>query len=87
MTSQAASASAARAVAFGRAERHSRRVRRLKVVLPFLALGLAAVFAGIYLVNRPAPVEVASVEDQAFSEGKLVMSNPKLEGFTRDGRP
>ncbi|MER2536639.1 MAG: LPS export ABC transporter periplasmic protein LptC [Rhizobiaceae bacterium] len=87
VTSQAASASAARAVAFGRAERHSRRVRRLKVILPFLAVGLAALFAGIYLVNRPAPVEVASVEDQAFSEGKLVMSNPKLEGFTRDGRP
>lgn len=83
----ASGASLARAAAFGRAERHSRRVRRLKLVLPFLAVALAGVFAAFYLSNRSAPVEVASVDDQAFSEGKLVMSNPKLEGFTKDGRP
>lgn len=56
-------------------------------MLPFIAFGLAGTFAAFYLINRPAPVEVASVDDQAFSEGKLVMSNPKLEGFTKDGRP
>lgn len=76
----------ARAEAFDRAERHSRRVRRLKILLPALAILLAGGFVGYsYLVT---PVSVAiDTEGSAISEGKLVMNSPKLEGFTRDGRP
>lgn len=75
-----------RAEAFGRAERHSRRVRRLKVVLPLLAVILAVGFAGYSFISTPAPVAIET-EGSAFAEGKLVMNSPKLEGFTKDGRP
>lgn len=76
----------ARADAFSRAERHSRRVRRLKVALPLLAVVLAAGFVGYSFVSTPAPVSIQT-EGSAFTEGKLVMNSPKLEGFTKDGRP
>jgi lipopolysaccharide export system protein LptC len=76
----------ARADAFSRAEKHSRRVRRLKVVLPLLAVVLAAGFVGYSFVSTPSPVAIET-EGSAFTEGKLVMNSPKLEGFTQDGRP
>ncbi len=75
-----------RAEAFGRAERHSRRVRRLKVALPLLAVLLAAGFVGYSFVSTPPSVAIQT-EGSAFAEGKLVMNSPKLEGFTDDGRP
>ena len=79
-------ASRARADAFGRAERHSRRVRRLKVVLPLLAVAMAVGFVGYSFLSTPSSVAVET-EGSAFAEGKLVMASPKLEGFTKDGRP
>jgi lipopolysaccharide export system protein LptC len=72
--------------AFNRAEKHSRRVRRLKVVLPLLAVVLAAGFVGYSFVATPPSVAIET-EGTAFTEGKLVMNSPKLEGFTKDGRP
>ena len=79
-------AARSRAEAFGRAERHSRRVRRLKVVLPAVAVLMVVSFAGFSIISTPAVVAV-STEGTDLSEGKLVMANPKLEGFTKDGRP
>ncbi|MDQ2705284.1 MAG: LPS export ABC transporter periplasmic protein LptC, partial [Pseudomonadota bacterium] len=76
----------ARAEAFSRAEKHSRRVRRLKIVLPSFALLLALGFAGYSFISTPAPVAI-EMEGSTFAEGKLVMNSPKLEGFTKDGRP
>ena len=75
-----------RAEAFGLAERHSRRVRRLKVILPLIAIVLTAGFVGYSFISTPAPVNI-EMEGSAFTEGKLVMNSPKLEGFTKDGRP
>lgn len=75
-----------RAEAFGRAERHSRRVRRLKIVLPLLAIVLGAGFVGYSYLSTPASVSIQT-DGSAFAEGKLVMNSPKLEGFTKDGRP
>jgi lipopolysaccharide export system protein LptC len=75
-----------RAEAFSRAEKHSRRVQRLKVVLPLIAVVLAVGFAGYSYLSTPAPVAIET-EGSAFAEGKLVMNSPKLEGFTKDGRP
>lgn len=76
----------ARAEAFGRAERHSRRVRRLKVLLPALALLMTGGFIGYSYMATPTAVAV-DAEGSAVAEGKLVMDSPKLEGFTKDGRP
>jgi lipopolysaccharide export system protein LptC len=75
-----------RAEAFDRAEKHSRRVRRLKVILPLFAVVLAVGFAGYSFISTPAPIAIET-EGSAFAEGKLVMNSPKLEGFTKDGRP
>lgn len=75
-----------RAEAFSRAERHSRRVRRLKVALPLLAIFLAATFVGYSIVSTPATAPVQT-KGAGVTEGKLVMDSPKLEGFTKDGRP
>jgi lipopolysaccharide export system protein LptC len=82
----AGSAADARAEAFDRAERHSRRVRRLKVVLPVLAVLMAGGFVGYSYLATPASVAI-DTEGSTVAEGKLVMDSPKLEGFTKDGRP
>ncbi len=84
--SNTARSTGSRLDAFDRAERHSRWVRGLKIFLPVAALALAAGFAGLSYVSTPAGVSIAS-EGSAVAEGKLVMANPKLEGFTKDGRP
>lgn len=84
--SAGADAANSRAEAFGRAQRHSRRVNRLKILLPLLAVVMSGGFIGYSLVSTPASVAVQT-EGSAFAEGKLVMDSPKLEGFTKDGRP
>lgn len=75
-----------RASAFGRAQRHSRRVRLLKIVLPLIAGVIAIGFPVYSYLVTPAPIEVKA-DGSAFSDGKLVMANPKLEGLTKDNLP
>jgi len=77
---------AARRAMFQKAERHSRRVRRLKFVLPVAGALLALGFVGYSWVLKPSAVEITA-EGSSISEGKLVMSAPKLQGYTRDDRP
>lgn len=72
--------------AFERARRHSFRVRFLKGALPVLAVLMAVGFVGYSYMARPAAVAVET-DGSAYSNGKLVMANPKLEGFTKDNRP
>jgi lipopolysaccharide export system protein LptC len=72
--------------AFRRADRHSRRVRLLKIALPSLAVLTAAGFAAYSYFAIP-PIEGVSVQGAAISDGKLVMANPKLDGFTKDNLP
>jgi lipopolysaccharide export system protein LptC len=72
--------------AFARAERHSRRVRWLKYWLPGLAVaGVIGFIAWSYLAMPT--IEGVEVQGAAISDGKLVMANPKLDGFTRDNLP
>jgi lipopolysaccharide export system protein LptC len=75
-----------RAEAFRRAQRHSRRVRLLKILLPVSAVAVAGAFISASWLDEAAeaPVEATSA---AFSEGKLVMANPKLEGMTSANLP
>lgn len=72
--------------AFGKAQRHSRRVRVLKFALPLAAAAIALAFPIYSYLAAPATVPVEA-DDTAFSDGKLVMSNPKLAGFTKDKLP
>lgn len=71
---------------FRSAQRHSRRVRRLKFVLPAIGTVLAVVFVGYSWLFKPVAIEITA-DGSAISDGKLVMSAPKLQGYTSDGRP
>lgn len=77
---------AARQSAFRKARDHSRRVRFLKFVLPVAALALAGGFASYSWMSTPGEVSF-DITKSSFAEGKLVMANPKLEGFTKDDLP
>lgn len=77
---------ATRAAAFDRAQQHSRRVRRLKFILPLVALAILIAFPIYSYIVTPVTVAVKT-NDSAFSDGKLVMANPKLEGFTKQNLP
>ncbi len=71
---------------FHRARRHSRRVGLLKIGLPAGALLLVAVFGGWAWLSAPEGF-TADVAGSAVKDGKLVMANPKLNGFTKDNLP
>lgn len=71
---------------FASAQRHSRRVKVLKLGLPFAALFIVGFFsaATIFADKNKVEPDAAPV---AMSDGRIVMANPKLEGFTSDKRP
>lgn len=72
--------------AFDRAQRHSRRVRVLKFAVPLLAAAIAVAFPVYSYLAAPVSVSVQA-DGSAFSNGKLVMANPKLNGFTKQKLP
>ncbi|TIV63906.1 MAG: LPS export ABC transporter periplasmic protein LptC [Mesorhizobium sp.] len=75
-----------RGEAFNRAQRHSRRVRVLKFAVPLLAVAIAIAFPVYSYLKAPASISVQA-DGTAFSNGKLVMANPKLNGFTKQKLP
>ncbi|TIU38699.1 MAG: LPS export ABC transporter periplasmic protein LptC, partial [Mesorhizobium sp.] len=72
--------------AFNRAQRHSRRVRVLKFAVPLLAVAIAIAFPVYSYLKAPVSISVQA-DGTAFSNGKLVMANPKLNGFTKQKLP
>lgn len=74
-----------RAEAFRRAQRHSRRVRWLKVMLPGLAVLMTGGLIAYSVLIIPDHATIAPAGPSP-AEGKLVMDAPRLEGFTGDGR-
>lgn len=73
-------------VEYGRAVRHSRRVRRLKIGLPVLCLAVLCAFVGVSWVGIALP-EGVSVESTAIENGKIVMRNPVMTGQSSDNQP
>jgi lipopolysaccharide export system protein LptC len=72
--------------AFRRATRHSRAVKTLKVLLPALAVLIALVFTAYSYLLTPGQVAIDILET-SYSNGKLTMAHPKLDGFTKENRP
>lgn len=73
--------------AFTQARRHSGRVRMLKFVLPLAAVAMIAAFAARSWLAAPGnlPVDLGAL---AIEGGRLVMSDPRLDGITgSQGRP
>ena len=81
-----ASQDGTRGDAFNRAKRHSRRVRVLKFAVPLLAVAIAVAFPVYSYLKAPLSISVQA-DGTAFSDGKLVMANPKLNGFTKQKLP
>ncbi len=71
--------------AFRRAQRHSGLVRSLKFLLPGMAVLFVAAFIVRSYVLTPEFLGF-SLDSAIVQDGKLVMSNPKLDGFTGDDR-
>ncbi|WP_421091042.1 LPS export ABC transporter periplasmic protein LptC [Pseudochrobactrum sp. MP213Fo] len=70
---------------FHAAQRHSMRVRVLKTALPLTAVAVAAVFS--WYTFLAAPASTVKVELDPSESGKLVMTSPQLNGYTKDNRP
>ena len=77
---------AAREAAFRRAQKHSRKVQFLKLALPVAAIFMAATFVGYSYLSVPGSLSF-DISESAYADGKLVMANPKLDGYTKDSRP
>lgn len=73
--------------AFRNAQSHSKRVRWGKRLLPIFALGMVGVMAATYFISRPGSGVTFDLPSTTLSDGKLVMANPNLDGFTNDERP
>lgn len=76
-----------RARSYRAAARHSRKVAVMKRLLPIVA-ALALVGTGAFLLLGRAGSEGVTVDlaSTAITDGKLVMTNPKVNGKTPDGR-
>lgn len=72
--------------AFLKARRYSKRVRVVKFALPLVGAALAIGFFGYSYVLSPSSVSIG-VGGTAVRDGKLVMANPKVSGYTQDNLP
>ncbi|MCA0407220.1 MAG: LPS export ABC transporter periplasmic protein LptC [Proteobacteria bacterium] len=71
--------------AFRAAVRHSARVRRIRRAIPLLAsLTVIALIVRSFAILLGGPE--ASVSNLSIQGRKIVMDNPRLSGFKRDGR-
>ncbi len=78
---------ARREAAFRVAYRHSRRVRRLRVLVPVAA---ALIFSGVVAISWWDPLKAlnlpVSVGAISLSGSKVTMEAPRLTGYTNDNR-
>ncbi|MEM9575098.1 MAG: hypothetical protein AAF870_07705, partial [Pseudomonadota bacterium] len=73
--------------AFQSAQAHSKRVRWIKRVLPFFALGIVLIAGATVFLSRTSLDVAFDLPNTTLVDGKLVMANPNLDGFTKDERP
>ncbi|KAA6406108.1 LPS export ABC transporter periplasmic protein LptC [Candidatus Tokpelaia sp.] len=72
---------------FSHAQKHSRRVRFLKIFLPIMAVIIAAIFSWFtFFADFPGKA-VITLNSEEGQSNRLVMTAPKVEGYTKDKRP
>ena len=71
---------------FLRADRHSGKVRFLRVAFPLAGVFILSVVIGAYWWSLPSAPSV-SVQSAGIENGKMVMKNPKLAGVDDKQRP
>lgn len=65
----------------------SNRIKRLRIVLPIVAVMLIVVFAMTTRRENPAEALLQDFEDIATASGELQMANPRFAGVDDDGTP
>jgi lipopolysaccharide export system protein LptC len=65
--------------AYSMASRHSRRVKRLKIILPLIAVLIGAIFVAVSVVRAFLP-ENLQIENATIENGKIVMQSPAISG-------
>ncbi|TCR90851.1 LPS export ABC transporter periplasmic protein LptC [Rhizobium sp. BK376] len=63
---------------------HSRRVRKLKFLLPIAALIISAIFIAVSVARSYLPENI-SIEGAQIEDGKVVMSRPAIAGRNANG--
>ena len=71
---------------FEKALRHSKWVGWLKFLLPITALIIISSIVAALMLRQTLPVDI-TIGKIGLEEGKLVMNNPKLNGFDPKKRP
>jgi len=71
---------------FLRANRHSSRVRLLRIALPVIAVLIIAGIAGAYILSQ-ANLPKVTIATTAFENGRMVMRNPVLDGVDGKQQP
>jgi len=70
--------------AYRLADSHSRRVRRLRFLLPVVALAITLAFVAVSFVRSLMPDEL-QIESATIEDGKVVMDKPAIAGRNDEG--
>ena len=70
---------------FERERRRSRNVRWLKRALPALAVLMIAGLAGKSLIGSMGGISI-DIAGSTIQDGKLIMANPRMDGYSADNR-
>jgi len=73
--------------AFLAAQRHARHVTFLKRLLPLIALMMMVIFSWFTFFVSPPEAEILTLNTEAGGANKLVMTQPRIEGYNRDRQP
>lgn len=63
---------------------HSRRVKRLKILLPLAAVAISAIFIAISIVRTWLPDNI-QIQGATVEDGKIVMERPAISGRNKKG--
>lgn len=83
-TSQDMPAAGATGDAYKAALAHSRHVRRLRFLLPVVALVISAIFIAVSFVRAYLPENI-SIQSAKIEDGKIVMESPAIAGRNDKG--
>jgi len=73
--------------AFVVARLHSHQVRLLKKALPIIAIAIALIFSWFTFFVAPPSADIITLNGAFGSSNKLVMMQPKVEGYNRNRQP
>lgn len=71
---------------FERAAKHSKWVQLLKILLPLVGVLIIVIILAALVLRPTLPVDI-SIGNAGIEDGKLVMNNPKLNGFDENNLP